>query len=80
MNSLIIFNVKMILPDRITPGAVLVEKGSIVEVVENTANAAGNTGGSAIPAAWKNRDGELIDGEGLYLSPGFIDLHNHGRL
>ena len=27
---------------------------------------------------WRTCD-EIIDGEGKYLSPGFIDIHNHGN-
>jgi N-acetylglucosamine-6-phosphate deacetylase len=25
------------------------------------------------------RDCSVIDGKGLYVSPGFIDIHNHGN-
>ena len=27
----------------------------------------------------KNSVDEIVDGKGLYLSPGFIDIHNHGN-
>jgi N-acetylglucosamine-6-phosphate deacetylase len=80
MNSAtkLFFNVQLVLPERIVPGKVLVRNG-IIEYVAETADAS-----SALPPEWKLPNNaaapELVDGEGLYLSPGFIDLHNHGRL
>ena len=77
MNSgaFIITNVRLVLPDRITPGSVLTDKGIIAAVAENAGLSAD------FPPEW-NQPGsnpELVDGGGLYLSPGFIDLHAHGR-
>jgi N-acetylglucosamine-6-phosphate deacetylase len=63
-NSTLITNVKIILPDRIFTGEVLVEEGKIASVGRNF------QGG--VPA--------VFDGGGCYLAPGFIDIHNHGRL
>jgi N-acetylglucosamine-6-phosphate deacetylase len=73
MNSkpIVFSNVKLILPDRVIPGELLVENGIISGIAEN--------GGKLdVPSAGEKPD--FIDGEGLYLSPGFIDIHNHGRL
>jgi len=71
----IVFRVNLVLADGLKPGAVLVEKGIITAVDETPELSA------AFPPAWnKNNDASLIDGGGLYLSPGFIDIHNHGRL
>ena len=74
--SIIIFNCKLVFPDRIAPGSVLVENGKITAVEET------GTIESSFPPAWNREAGkpELIDGEGQYLAPGFIDIHNHGRL
>ena len=74
-NRFIISNVNIILPETITPGSILAENGSILAVEEGTELNA------AFPAAW-NTDNttKVINGKGLYLSPGFIDIHNHGRL
>ncbi len=60
-----ITNVKVVDPvaGRIFEGAVYVEKGLIAEVREGAAP----------------DDGALLDGEGLHLAPGFIDLHVHLR-
>lgn len=58
------FNAKIILPDEIRKGSVLVRDGQISSVVF------GDT--VEIPAD------KTIDCKELYLSPGFIDIHNHG--
>ena len=55
-------NAKIILPDRIETGWVTVENGLIAEV-----------GTGETPEAETG-----IDCEGLYLSPGFVELHTHG--
>ena len=75
--SSIFFNVQLVLPDRVVPGSVLVENG-IIAAVETT-----DKMNSSFPPSWKANKAsppELIDGEGKFLSPGFIDIHNHGRL
>jgi N-acetylglucosamine-6-phosphate deacetylase len=77
--SMIIANVRLVLPERLAPGSVLVKGGTIAAVAEGAP-------GDGFPPAWKEAGKaagaavEIIDGGGLYLSPGFIDLHNHGRL
>jgi dihydroorotase len=60
-----ITNVKLVDPvaGRIFEGSVKVNEGLIAEVREGAAS----------------EDGTLIDGEGLHLAPGFIDLHVHLR-
>ena len=75
-SSLIIFNCKLVLPDRIIPGSILVENGKIAAVEE------AGTISTSFPSVWNKEGGKpvLIDGEGNYLAPGFIDIHNHGRL
>lgn len=71
----IITNVRLVLPDRVVPGSVLTDGGTIRAVAESGDLSA------AFPLEWHCLDNpELIDGEGLYLSPGFIDIHNHGRI
>lgn len=58
-----IVNGKLVFPDRICEGAVLIENGKIVASGEDV----------------KAPDGaEIIDAGGLYVGPGFIDQHLHG--
>ncbi len=62
-------NVTLILPDRIVPGGCLRTDGERITTVA----AAGET--------LEPRPGEeVIDGDGAYLTPGFVDLHMHGAL
>lgn len=57
-----IINGKLVFPDSIREGALLMENGRIV--------AAGNV---KVPP-----EAEIIDAAGLYVGPGFVDQHSHG--
>ena len=61
--ELLIKNVKIIGENEITDGFVRTANGKITEVGK---------------AAREAENEEVIDGNGKYLSPGFIDLHVHG--
>jgi N-acetylglucosamine-6-phosphate deacetylase len=62
MNSLLLTNATLVLPDRLVAGAgVAVEDGQIVAV-----------------GAVEGKPGTAIDLGGMYLAPGFVDLHVHG--
>lgn len=64
MNTLFI-NAKIIFPDRIAEnGAVRISGEKIVDIYEGDVE--------------KRADDEIVDVRGLYLSPGFIDVHVHG--
>lgn len=64
MNTLLLRNTRLVLPDRIIgPAALLIESGHIARIVER---------GAEITAD------ETIDLEGLTVLPGFIDIHIHG--
>ncbi len=60
--TLTIQNARLILPDRIVPGSLVIENGQIREVSAEL---------------WTQGD-ICYDAEGNYVSPGFIDLHVHG--
>ena len=63
--STLFINAKIILPDRIVEcGAVRTDEEQITDIYEGTAE--------------KRADDEIVDVGGLYLSPGFIDVHVHG--
>ncbi len=65
MKSTLFINAKIILFDRIIEnGALRVLDGKIKDIYEG--------------AYEKNTDDEIVDVGGLYLSPGFIDIHVHG--
>ena len=64
MKRIKINNGKIITPNRIIPdGCVCIEHGKILEIGEKDIN---------FP------DAEIINAQGAYISPGFIDLHTHG--
>lgn len=58
-----LINGKVILENEIVPQNVFIEEGKIVEV------------STRAPA----KNAYFIDAHGLYVSPGFIDTHTHGR-
>lgn len=60
---LVIKNANVIFTDKIRKAIVLCDNGKIKDVVEHYT---------------ENRDDNIIDANGLYLSPGFIDIHVHG--
>lgn len=62
MSGLILTNAKIVLPDRIINGAIVLRDGKIKKIYEGTMF--GELGG--------------IDVEGRYVVPGFIDVHIHG--
>ncbi len=62
-------NVTLILPDRLVPGGSLRTRGERIEAMAAD-------GETLTPSP----DDEIIDGEGAYLSPGFVDLHVHGAM
>ncbi len=61
-------NVTLVLPDRLASGE-LRTRGGRIEAVAEEGETLERTPGE-----------EIIDGDGAYLSPGFIDLHVHGAL
>ncbi|HIE28155.1 TPA: N-acetylglucosamine-6-phosphate deacetylase, partial [Candidatus Poribacteria bacterium] len=63
MSRIVIKNGRVITPDGVLDGAdVVIDNGLIVQI------------GGKIDA----EEGEVIDATGLYVSPGFIDIHVHG--
>ena len=66
MEKIVIYNVKAVLTANILNGAtVVVEQGKIIAITQEKVN---------------ESNCYLVDGQGRYLSPGFIDLHTHGRM
>lgn len=59
-----IVNGKLITPQGIVPGELVIENGMITAIAENHAS--------------QQQADETIDAEGAYVSPGFIDIHTHG--
>lgn len=64
MNRTLLFNAKLILPDKVSNGWILIEDARIIDI------------GFDEPP--KNQINLKIDCQGLYASPGFIDMHTHG--
>ena len=63
---MLIKNVKIISPYEVLEGlGVKINEGKIVEI--------------NLDHLLEDSEGEIIDGGGNYLSPGFIDIHNHGN-
>ncbi|MFZ2455829.1 MAG: dihydroorotase family protein [Candidatus Altiarchaeia archaeon] len=59
---LVIKNAKIVFPDRVFEGGVVVENGRIADVLSN----------GRLPSA-----DEIIDAKGMYLLPGLVDVHTH---
>lgn len=55
-------NAKVIFPDKIRDCIVVTDNGKIIDICEN----------------FENTAAEIIDCQGMYLSPGFVDIHVHG--
>ena len=64
MRLIKIYNCKAITPSHILPDAMVIVKDGVIEEV--TTNRIEIT------------DAKEINGNGMYVSPGFIDLHTHG--
>lgn len=63
-------NVKIVLPGKVLYNKELVvNKGKIESIVDEVST-----------AGKLEEEYKLVDGEGMFLSPGFIDIHNHGAL
>lgn len=60
---MLIKNVKLVFTDSIVPGSVVIQNNKIYKIFLNHN---------------PRYEGEILDGENLYLSPGFIDIHIHG--
>ncbi len=58
----LIRNVRIVDGGQITPGSILIDERKVKAVLPNDADA----------------DADIIEGEGLYASAGFIDTHTHG--
>ena len=58
-----IANARVITPERIIHGGVEIDGGKIVRVFAGKAPEVGN----------------IIDAQGDYLAPGFVDIHVHGK-
>lgn len=64
-------NARLVLPDRVISGSLSVE-GSLISDVREAGTGSG-AGFHAAPAGSR-----VINAAGLYLSPGFVDIHTHG--
>lgn len=65
-NQIIFNNAKIVLADRIMEGCVIVKDGTITNILHGS------------PGQEVEKDFDLIDCQGNYLAPGFIDTHCHG--
>jgi N-acetylglucosamine-6-phosphate deacetylase len=70
-DSITLSNARLVLPDRIVVGALVVEAGRVVKVIEGHSDP--SLDGSKI-------DLQGVDLQGLTLLPGFIDVHLHGAI
>jgi dihydroorotase len=59
---LVIKNAKIVFPDRVFEGGVVLDNGRIADVLAN----------GRLPSA-----DEMIDAKGMYLLPGIVDVHTH---
>jgi len=66
MNTLLFRNGTLILPDRLLPQGVVIVEGDRIQVVREG------------PGRSVERHSDVIDLQGGYLAPGFVDLHIHG--
>jgi N-acetylglucosamine-6-phosphate deacetylase len=64
--SVLFKNARLVFPDFIAEGCLLIENGTIAAIWISDKP-------SATPRGWR-----VIDCEGLLLAPGLIDIHNHG--
>lgn len=68
----LIQNGRLVLPDGIRPGWILLGEGRILELGTGSGVPSGD--GLGLDPA----ETETVDAGGLYVAPGFIDLHTHG--
>jgi N-acetylglucosamine-6-phosphate deacetylase len=76
-------NARLVFEDRIVSGSLSVEGTSIRDVREGRAHDASAVAGAAAPGAGAVASdaaggGLVVDLRGMYLCPGFIDIHTHG--
>lgn len=62
----LLYNCILVLPDVTVPGSILIVDGRIAAVQHGESNAGNNI------------DAELMDMEGKFVSPGFVEIHSHG--
>ncbi|MDO5517663.1 MAG: N-acetylglucosamine-6-phosphate deacetylase, partial [Clostridium sp.] len=63
---MVIKNCRIIYTDRIEEGSVVIKEGKIEKIYNSSENIE------------SIKEDEVLDAQGLYLSPGFIDVHIHG--
>ena len=76
LGAMILTKARLIFPDGIREGLeVVVEEGKIVTIRESRhGHPVGESSG------WKPEPQDVVDLDGNYLAPGFVDLHVHGAL